>query len=132
MRLLLFTFFIFNFLIASDDITVLDSEKKLLERFNQFWNYRSNRDFDNMYKMESPHQQFLYTLESYKNFFAAIPSGSKVKIKKLEKIENDIYNIHANLCLNGDSDCPYLVYKWIEIDGDWYDVFNENTFPILE
>ena len=125
MKLILSTLFIFNFLIASSDITT--SEKKLVKRFSEFWGYKSTRDFENMYKMQAPHQQFLYTLKGYKKFFATIPSGPKVKIKKLEKIEDDIYDIHGNFCLDGK--CSYTIYRWIEVDGKWYDVFNENIFP---
>lgn len=104
--------------------------QKLIQRFTQYWNYRSSCNPQKSFSYELPYQQYLLGKEGYIARMDRRYCGAKIFLKKIEhnKMYPDIAIIVRKVELKNGLQYP-AKDKWIYIDGQWYHKFYQTVFP---
>jgi hypothetical protein len=111
---------------VSKDINMTKADKRLKQRFQEYWQYRINGDYKHSFAYELPYQQYITGLKQYK-----LISGGKYMADKII-----LYHIHHG------KECTIVDRivimnhkkilkkdKWCFIKDNWYHRFYQSIFP---
>jgi len=120
MRGMLFILFIMlTVSVASTKIDVQNIENKSFkEKFIEYWQAYSSKDFKKMYSMESPYFKYLYDIDGYKAYVEMLYTPNVVKVLEM-KSDDKIYIAKLSIDVEGKQ-TSYLTDRWIDVDGEFY------------
>ena len=106
---------------------------ELYNAFNRYWDYRENFDWNSIYDMEAPHVRWATDLIRFKKIFALASKLLNVNVVQVEKVTNEIYDIHVKSRMisvrTGNEMEVWTDEKWIKVDGKWFHVWKS---PFLQ
>lgn len=109
-------------------------DKKLEERFREYWYRRFAGDIDGVWKLEAPHFQFMAQRHLYDNYLSS--SGVQfpllVHVFEITSLGNHVYNVRVRMDLTraGQERSVSMNDRWVKVQGDWYHVIRDPlVFP---
>ena len=111
-----------------------DFQKKIEERaleksFTNYWEARGAKKFYKTYDYELPYLNYLHSQEWYEDFFSRAMRIKKMVVKKV-KCKEEKCRIEFNFYTkSAPKESHYLQDDWINVDGKWYHVYNDNPLP---
>lgn len=101
--------------------------KLLIQRFQQYWFYRTHGDYNKSWLYELPHYRFKEFLENYK-VMAGSYANTKIVLKKITYMHPNVAIIERDVVFE-DNTTVSKKDKWIYIKDNWYHKFYQAIFP---
>jgi hypothetical protein len=108
----------------------LESPQVLKKRFQEYWEYRSQNNFQASYEYELPYLKLLKNKQAYQSFF----SNNKYSNISLKKVSSG-NNQEADIALlwikkyNVNGETSQYQDKWVYIDNNWYHYYHASILP---
>jgi len=109
------------------NISNADQYKSLIIRSRDYWEFFSQKNFDESYKFELPYQNYKHDLQWYKSFHAQNRKNYKITLIKILSLGDDIIELH--LRFNQKDKSYVFTDKWIEVNKQWYHKYNDSLIP---
>ncbi len=108
------------------------SEKvlQLVQRYQEYWDYFSKKEFDKAYLYELPYQRFLHSLQWYKTFNQSNDQNYTTILYSVKLSNNDSANIKSKYISSDKKTSFEFEDKWYFINGKWYHVMKTSRLPI--
>lgn len=108
------------------------SEKvlQLEQRYQEYWDYFSKKEFDKAYSYELPHQRFLHPLQWYKTFNQSNDQNYTTILDSIKLLNGDSANVKSRYISSDKKTSFEFEDKWYFIHGKWYHVMKTSRLPI--
>ena len=103
--------------------------ERLVQRYAEYWDCMSKKDFDCAYRYEMPYQRFLHDLHWYKSFNRNNDQNYKIILLGIiPKEENKV--LVKSKFISNDKKVTYVFYdKWYNVDDEWFHRMKVSLLP---
>ena len=102
---------------------------QLEQRYKEYWDYFSKKNFEKSYYYELPHQRFLHSLQWYKKFNQSNDQNYTTILKSINLVNDYTANVKSKYISSDKQTMFDFVDRWYLIDGKWYHVMKTSKFP---
>lgn len=125
-KLLFLVIAVFSFALEINFANGVLMKSDLRNRFVDYWSYRANKEFYKTYNFELPYLKYLYSKDSYEDYFNNAPRIKKITVKRIICKENVCF---VDLLLHIYKNNVYYKDEWVNVDNVWYHRFNDRGLP---
>lgn len=99
--------------------------EEFVDRFEQFWTFWINRDYEKQYEMESPHTRYQVPLKKYLGIHKKAQKITKLSVINVEE-EGHLRVLRLKVFFGGaKSEEKFQIMHdyWVELDNEWFHVY---------
>ena len=112
--------------------TVLEKYQNLIQRYREYWNYFSKKDFRRAYDYELPYQRFLHPYSWYQEFNRPNDQSYTIILLSIHPLNDFTAILNSKYVSEDNKTVSFFKDKWILVNGRWFHKMKTSKIPLPE